>query len=149
MSIPSKRRLQIAPVAVLFMAIVWVVIELVLARFVHYHSQNRLLRPSDYKAEVVSAADYALLSNPDAVKVRLSDGSEVHKAEIWHSTVLPNYKPLDGGNRYVLVTVNGTAALMPALLATLMPVLVMLVIGLAFAVMPLVRRGSRQKEQPA
>ena len=149
MTTPRKTGLQFAPVVALIVAIGWVVTGWAFARFVHYHSQNRLLRPADYEAKVVSAADYARLSDSTAISVRLSDGTEVTKGEIWHSAVLPNYKPLDGGNRYVLVTVKGTAPFLPTFEGTLIPVLIVLVIGLAFAVMPLMRRGSGQKEQPA
>ena len=149
MAILRKTGLQSVPLVALIVAIGWMVTGWAFARFVHYHSQNRLLRPADYEAEVVSAADYARLSDPTATSARLSDGTEVTKGEIWHSAVLPNYKPLDGGNRYVLVTVKGTAPFLPTLEATLIPVLIVLVIGLAFAFMPLMRRGSGQNEQPA
>jgi hypothetical protein len=149
MTTQRRTGLQSVPIVALIMAIGWIVGGWAFARFVHYHSQNRLLRPADYEAEVVSAADYVRLSDPTATSVRLSDGREVTRAEIWHSVVLPNYKPLDGGHRYVLVTIKGTAPFLPTLEATLIPALIVLVIGLAFAVMPLVRRGSGQKEQPA
>ncbi len=144
-----KTGLQSVPLVALIVAIGLVVTGWAFARFVHYHSQYRLLRPADYEAEVVSAADYARLSDSTTTSVRLSDGTEVTKGEIWHSAVLPNYKPLDGGNRYVLVTIKGTAPFLPTLEATLIPVVIVLVIGLGFAVMPLMKRGSRQKEQPA
>ena len=144
-----KTGLQFVPVVALVVAIVWIVNGWAFARFVHYHSQNRYLRPADYEAEVVSAADYARLSDSTATSVRLSDGTEVTKGEMWHSAVLPNYKPLHGGNRYVLVTVKGTAPFLPTLEGTLIPVLIVLVIGLAFAITPLMRRGSGEEELPA
>ena len=144
-----KTGLQSVPLVALIVAIGLVVTGWAFARFVHYHSQNRILRPADYEAKVVSATDYARLSDSTTTSVRLSDGTEVTKGEIWHSAVLPNYKPLDGGNRYVLVTIKGTAPFLPTLEATLIPVVIVLVIGLGFAVMPLMKRGSRQKEQPA
>ena len=149
MTLPRKTRLQSVPIAMLFMAIVWVVTSWAFARFLHYHSQNRLLSPVNYEAEVVSGADYARLSDADAMTVRLSDDREVHKTERWHSTVLPNYKPLDGGNRYVLVTVKGTAPFLPTLEAALIPVFIVLLIALVCMIRPLVRPASGQKEEAA
>ncbi len=149
MAMLRKTGLQSVPIVALILAIGWILGGWAFARFVHYHSQNWLLRPADYEAEVVSAADYARLSDPAATTVRLSNGTVVTKGERWHSAVVPNYKPLDGGSRYVLVRIKGTAPFLPTLEATLIPVLIVLVTGLAFALSPLMRRGSGQEEQPA
>ncbi|MBT3375570.1 MAG: hypothetical protein HN742_02485 [Lentisphaerae bacterium] len=149
MTSPKKLGLQSVATVMLFVAIVWVATGWAFARFVHYHSQNCLLSPVDYEAEVVSATDHARLSDANAMSVRLSDGRKVHKTEIWHSVVLPNYKPIDGGDRYVLVTVKGTAPFLPALEATLVPVFIVLLIALVCAIRPLMRSASEQKEEAA
>lgn len=132
MSTPRTYR-TVIPILALFLAAVWIISGWGFARFLHYHSQNRLLRPADYDAQVISASDYAALSNPDADAVKLSDGRMIQKSSRWQTVVLPNYKPLDD-DRYVLVTLKGTAPMLPILEPILLPVLILLVLGLAVSV---------------
>ena len=137
---PRHRRMQVIAMVLFALSITWVVAGWAFARFVHYHSQNRLLSPADYEAEVVSAADYRRLSDSTMRTVELADGRQIVKTESWDSVVLRNYKPLDSGDRFLLVTLKGTAPFLPVLESTLIPVFVLLVIGLALTVAPLVGR---------
>ncbi len=144
---PTQRLQHLAIVtpciAILFIAAGWS-----FARFVHYHSQNRLLNPADYEAEVFSEADYKQLSDPGMTTVQLSDGRKITKAGSWQSIVQPNYKPLDGGKRYILVTVKGTAPFLPNLEATFIPVLIVLALGLVYAFV-LLKRERKENEKSA
>ena len=78
-------------------------------RFVHAHSQNRVLAPAEYVVEVVTAEDYRRLADPKNPEVTLMDGSRIQKAPAWYTNSLPNYVPSADGRHYVLVTTNGTA----------------------------------------
>jgi len=131
----TQRTTRFVMVSLFAVALAWILTGWVFARFVHYHSQNRLLTPTDYEAEVVSADDYRLLADPTTKTVELADGRRITKGEGWDS-VVPMYKPLDGATRYVRVTVKGTAPSLPVLESTLVPVAVVLVMGLAFTVAP-------------
>lgn len=140
--------LQVIGMTALLVAAGWMVTNWVFARFLHYHGQYRLLNPEDYNAEIITAEDYAALSNTDTMSVKLSDGREVSKAEQWHTIVLPKYKALDNGRRYVLVTVKGTAPFLPTLESTLLPVFVLLVFGLICTVAGFRNKPSPPKQRP-
>jgi|GEM_PF-4881356 len=81
-------------------------------RFVYYDSQYRLLNPEHYNVQVITEEDHKQLANPENRTVTLSSGTILTKAEIWDSRVLPNYKSVNNGSQYVLVTLRGTAPFM-------------------------------------
>jgi len=88
----------------------FVVSEWVMVRFVHYHSQNSILVPADYNAEVITAQDYKKLSDPNTRTAVLSTGRTINgRSDTWSRVVLPKYKPVNNGEQYVLVTTKGTA----------------------------------------
>lgn len=109
MSRLREQRLRLSVVAVFIICCIWILWGWVFVRFIHYHSQNRLLKPDDYTAEVVSQEDYRELSNPKNREISLSNETQMVKRDKWDSIVLPNYKAIDGGSKYVLVTLKGTA----------------------------------------
>ena len=82
-------------------------------RFVHAERQNRVLAPSQYDVQVVTAEDYHRLADPNNPEVTLTDGSRVQKAPVWYSDVLPNYVRTADNRHYVLVTTRGTAHVHP------------------------------------
>lgn len=87
----------------------YMVTEFFFMRYLHYHSQNQFLKPADYKVEVFLPADYEKMSNPDARRVTLSNGTTSILTENWHRLALPKYKSVDDGRYYVLTTIKGTA----------------------------------------
>jgi len=125
-----EQRLRLLIVGVFFVSCMWILWGWVFVRFIHYHSQNRHLRPDDYRAEVISQEDYQELSNPKNSAVSLSNGTKMIKGDKWDSITLPNYKTIDGGSKYVLVTLKGTAPFVSIWLTWALPVLVVSLMGL-------------------
>ncbi len=123
----------------LIIAIFWIVLGLAFDRFWLYHSQNRVLKPADYSVRVISSDDYARLSNSTEESVKLSKGST-------RKDSLPSYKSLGNGEQYVRVITNGTAAFFPRLLEAQMPILLFLVMGLAYEIMQ-VRNIHKNKKR--
>ncbi len=116
-------------------------------RFIHYHSQHRILNPNDYNVQVLTEDDYRKLSEPTNQEVTLSDGTTVvDRAEIWYSKVFPKYKAVKGSGQYVLVTIKGTAPYVQYWESTIIPLVVILILALVlnFTGYP----GCRHKKQP-
>lgn len=128
MSLSKHINSRLILICTLIIAIFWIVFGLTIDRFWLYHSQNRVLKPADYNVRVISSDDYARLSNSTEEFVKLSKGST-------RKDSLPNYKPLGNGEQYVRVIINGTAAFFPRLLEAQIPILLCLMMGLAYEIM--------------
>ena len=85
----------------------------VFLRFVHAERQNRVLVPSQYDVQVITAEDYHRLADPKNPEVTLTDGSRVQTAPAWYTNDLPNYVRTADNRHYVLVTTRGTAHVLP------------------------------------
>lgn len=94
------------PWAIFFVIIVSAASQVVFTRYVHYHAQNRILKPNDYNARVVTAEDYQSLSDPSG------------------------FKPIEDGSKYVMVTTKGTAHHLAYTLSQLIPFLFLGLVGL-------------------
>ena len=101
--------------------------DAVFMRCVHYHSQNRRLRPEDYDIHVVTAEDYRSLSDPNETTVHLSDGTVLTKAVAWDST---NFTPVRNGALFAKVTTKGTAHILDRTLPKTTLVLVFATVGM-------------------
>ena len=123
-------------------ALMWIIIETVFMRFVHYDSQYRLLNPEHYNVKVITEEDHKQLSNPEIRTVTLSNGDRLTKAETWDSHVLPNYKSVNNGSQYVLVTVRGTAPFVDKWYEGIIPTFTICIIGLFWGL-----KRKRLKEQ--
>ncbi len=99
-------------------------------RFIHYHSQNRILNPNDYDVQVLTEKDYQKLSDPANRDVTLSDGIFFGKTELWYSKVLPKYKLINNSDQCILVTIKGTAPFVQYWESTTIPLVVILIIAL-------------------
>ena len=83
-------------------------------RFWLYDASYRALAPEHYQAEVITPDDYRRLAEPGGQDVTLSNGHRmIDRQPVWYRVVLPNYKPTDDGQHYVLVTTTGTAHILP------------------------------------
>ncbi len=111
-------------------AVMWIIIDTVFLRFVHYDSQYRLLNPEHYNVEVITEEDHNKLSNPENRTVTLSNGTTLTKGDVWDSRVLKNYKSVNNGSQYVLVTVRGTAPFMDKWYGSITPIFTLCIIGL-------------------
>jgi len=141
-----KRVFQLICVGACGFTCIWLVANWGLVRFALYHSQNRLLQPDDYDAKVIAVADYKHLSDPTQRTVTLFNGTRLQKAEKWESVVLPNYKPIEEGSRYVLITLKGTAPFVFQLEATIIPVFVVSLIGFVVGIISL-RKDQLEKPE--
>lgn len=101
--------------------------DAVFMRFIHYHAQNRVLRPDDYDIQVVTAEDYRSLSDSSETSVHLSDGTVLTKAVAWDSTM---FKPVRGGALHAKVTTKGTAHIFNQVLPKTILVLVLGIVGM-------------------
>jgi hypothetical protein len=137
-----RQILQRLPWGLFVMVVLWSLSTWTFARFVHYHSQNRGLRPEDYEVQIVSKEDYDLLANSANRRVVLSDGSHVAKADEYDRIVLPTFRPVDGGAQYLRVTTKGTAHHVERTTSDLIP---FLLIGLVGVVITWPRRGRNQR----
>jgi hypothetical protein len=133
MTAAKEHHLRLLILLVFIVSCIWMVWDLIFLRFVHYHSQYRLLKPDDYTATVVSEEDYRLLSDPQNREVVLSNGTHVTKGEKWDSIVLPKYQAVDGGTTYVLVTLKGTAPFVSTWMASTLPVFVLSLVGIGIS----------------
>jgi len=129
MSRLREQRFRLSVAAISIICCVWILWGWVFVRFIHYRSQNRLVKPDDYTTEVVSQEDYRGLSNPENREITLSNGTQMVKGDKWDSVVLPNYKAIDGGSKYVLVRLKGTAPFVSDWLMWALPILVLSLIG--------------------
>ena len=123
-------------------ALMWIILGTVFMRFVHYDSQNRLLNPEHYKVKVITEEDHKQLSNPENRTVILSNGDRVTKGDIWDYHELPNYKSVNNGSQYVLVTLRGTAPFMDKWYESIIPTFTICIIGLFWGL-----KRKRLKEQ--
>jgi len=112
-------------------------------RFVHYHSQYRLLNPNDYNVQILTEDDYRKLSDPANQEVTLSDGTLYGNTELWYSKVLPKYKFIKESGQYVLVTIKGTAPFVRDWEITTLPFVTLLIIALVIKF-----TDYRHKKQP-
>ena len=124
-----EQRFRLSVAAIFIICCVWILWGWVFVRFIHYRWQNRLVKPDDYTAEVVSQEDYRELSNPENREISLSNGTQMVKGDKWDSVVLPNYKAIDGGSKYILVSLKGTAPFVSDWLMWALPILVLSVTG--------------------
>jgi len=114
------------PWAIFLVLVLGAVEDVVFTRFVHYHSQNRALQPSDYDIQVVTAADYQALSDPAQTTVHLSDDTVLTKAAAWDSTT---FNPVRSGAMFARVTTKGTAHILDRTLPKTILVLVLGIVG--------------------
>ena len=111
----------------------------------HYDSQNRLLNPENYNVEVVTGEDYKQLSNPENRTVALSNGSKLTKGDRWDPHVLPKYKSVNNGSRYVLVTLRGTAPFVHLWYeSAVMPIVI---VGVVLALYGLKRKRLQEQQK--
>ena len=120
----SRARLPWAMFLVIVMMAGW---DAVFMRFVHYHSQNRALRPDDYDIQVVTVEDYQSLSDPSQTTVHLSDGTVLTKASAWDSTM---FTPVRDGEFFAKVTTKGTAHILDRAMPKTILVLVFGIVGM-------------------
>ena len=116
--------------------------DAVFMRYVHYHSQNRSLRPDDYNIEVVTAKDYQSLSDPSQTTVHLSDGSVLTKAVAWNSTT---FTPVRDGTLFAKVTTKGTAHILNQALPKTIVIILFGIVGM-IATWPRTSRVHRTSE---
>jgi len=98
-------------------------------RYVHYDRQNHIMEPEYYDCEILSADEFAVISDPANRVVRLPDGGQMTKSEVWETIVLPNYKPIRDGNYWVLVTTKGTGHLLWRWQTDMLPILMVALLG--------------------
>ncbi len=102
--------------------ILWIAVNAVFMRFLHYDSQYRLLDPQYYNVEIITQEDYEQLSNTENRSVNLSSGKTITKGDTWDSRVLPKYKSVNDGSQYVLITLKGTAPFMRQWYLVVLPI---------------------------
>jgi hypothetical protein len=128
-----RKEVAIAAVALLLICGI-VISEWVMVRFVHFHSQNSILDPADYDAEVIRADDYKILADPNMPTVTLSTGKTImNRSDFWYRGVFPKYKPANNSGQYVLVTTKGTAHFARRWDAMMIMILPLALIGLVCA----------------
>ncbi len=144
MKVASKGKRNNNPLAFFCaFAVMWIIINTVFMRFVHYDAQYRLLNPEHYNVEVITEEDHKQLSNPENRTVTLSSGTKKTKAGIWDSHVLPNYKSVNNGSQYVLVTIRGIAPFMDKWYSGVLPTFTICIIGLVWGL----KRKRLQQQQ--
>jgi hypothetical protein len=116
------------------MIIIWLLIQTVFMRFVHYDAQHRLLDPEHYNVKVITQDDYKQWSNPQNRSVELSNGSVITKADSWDESSLTSYKAVNNDSQYVEVTLKGTAAFMHKWYEFAIPILCMVVVYTLIAI---------------
>lgn len=126
------------------LALLWIISETIFMRFVHYDSQYRLLNPEHYNVKVITEEDHKQLSNPENRTATLSNGNRLTKEDIWDSHVLPNYKSINNGSQYVLVTIRGTAPFMDKWYESIIPIFTICIIGLFWG---LKRKQIREQKE--
>lgn len=101
--------------------------DAVFMRFIHYHAQNRALRPDDYDIQVVTAEDHRALSDPSQTSVQLSDGTRLTKGAAWDSAM---FKAVRDGAFHAKVTTKGTAHILDQALPKSLLVLLLGIVGM-------------------
>ena len=142
----KEQRLRLLIFTVFVVSCIWIFWGWIFVRFIHYHSQYRLLKPDDYTAKVISEEDYRVLSNPKNREISLSNGTHMIKTDKWDSIVLPNYQAIDGGTKYVLVTLKGTAPFTFTWLTWALPIFVLSLMGVFISFSAYRRNQSKPKE---
>jgi hypothetical protein len=127
MSVSKSQFRARLPWAIFLVIVVMTGWDAVFMRFIHYHSQNRALRPDDYDIQVVTAEDYRSLSDPTQTTVHLSDGMVLTKAVAWDSTT---FTPVRNGTLFAKVTTKGTAHILDQALPKTILVLVFGIVGM-------------------
>lgn len=127
MSLSKSQLRACLPWAIFIVIVLMAGWDAVFMRYVHYHSQNRNLRPNDYDIQMVTAEDYRSLSDPSQTTVHLSDGSVLTKAAAWDSTT---YKPVHDGTLFAKVTTKGTAHMLDWALPKTILVLLFGIVGM-------------------
>ncbi len=102
-----------------------IAINTIFVQFVHYDSQYRFLNPRHYNVDVITQEDYGQLLSYENRPVKLSTGKTVtERTQAYYSRVLPKYKAVTDGSRYVLVTLRGTAPFISQWYSGVLPILV-------------------------
>ena len=148
-----ERYLPVFPFILFLMMTIQVLTSWFFVGWVHYDSQNRVLPKDSYRANVITAEDYAKLQDRSVDLVKLSDGSSVGgRQPVYYEAVLPNYKKV--GDCYLLVTTVGTAHYYRQWITDTIPLLLLAVLG-AFITQRNLRRLTAEtraqdsNEQPA
>lgn len=124
-----ERYLPVFPFIIFLMMTIQVLTSWCFVGWVHYDSQNRVLPKDSYRANVITAEDYAKLQDRSVDRVKLSDGSSVtDRQPVYYETVLPNYKKV--GDHYLLVTTVGTAHYYRRWITDTIPLLLLAVCGI-------------------
>ncbi|MBW8017513.1 MAG: hypothetical protein FVQ82_15145 [Planctomycetes bacterium] len=111
-------------------AMMSIISETAFMRFWHYDSQYRQLNPEHYNVKVITEEDHEQLANPENRTVKLSNGTTITKGDVLESRILKNYKPVNNGSQYALVTIRGTAPFMHKWYENILPLLIFSIIGL-------------------
>jgi hypothetical protein len=126
----NSKQLNAVYIALFAACLIMIFTAWIFVRFIHYHSQYRILNPKDYDVQVLTKDDYEKLSNPANQEVKLSDGTLYDKSDSWYSKVLPKYKPVNNTGQYVLVTIKGTAPFVRDWEQTIIPLAAILILAL-------------------
>ncbi len=129
----TSRQIHFIFISLFVICLINIFTSWIFVRFLHYHSQYRILNPNDYNVQILTEDDYRKLSEPSNQEVTLSDGTLVSgRTEIWYSKVLPNYKVVKESGQYVLVTIKGTAPFVQYWEMTVIPLATILILALVF-----------------
>jgi len=124
-----ERYLPVLPFITFVMMTIQVLTLWFFVGWVHYDCQNSVLPKNSYRANLITAEDYAKLQDRSLDKVKLSDGSSVAgRQPVYYETVLPNYKKV--GDHYLLVTTVGTAHYYRRWITDTIPLLLLAVCGI-------------------
>lgn len=133
------------------MGCVLLVIQWFFVTLFYHHNQHHSLAPDDYDVEIVSAAELERLADRSQPTVALENGTQKTKADAWYDVMLPKYKAIDGGRRYVLVTAKGTAHFAERWRRDMLPMAAVFVL-IALVLRPLSReeeaKAGVRKKQP-
>lgn len=128
----TDRKILSMHIGLLASCLIMIFTSWIFVRFLHYHSQNRILNPKDYDVQVLSEDDYRKVTEQSNQEVTLSNGTIIRKTELelWHSKILPGYRAIKEHGPYVLVTIKGTAPFVRDWESTIIPLVVILIIAL-------------------
>jgi hypothetical protein len=103
-----ERYLPVFPFIIFLIMAIQVLTSWSFVGWVHYDSQNSVLPQDSYRANLITAEDYAKLQDRSVYRVNLSNGSSImDRQPVYYETILPNYKKV--GDHYLLVRTVGTA----------------------------------------
>ena len=137
-----ERYLPILPFLTFVVMAVQMLVTWGFVRLVHYDCQYRTLPKDSYRAELVTAEDYAKLQDRSLQEVELSDGSTItDRQPMWYEVELPNYKKV--GDHYLLVTTVGTAHYYLRWIQDTLPLMLLAVWGLFITGWDLRRRHAK------